>query len=69
MISSTVTHYFNCEGRIALEICEAYSGKKSGTASRINASIGILFISKKENEENNYFCVGREQVSLTAANS
>ena len=30
--------YFNCEGRIALKICKAYNGNKSGTASRVNAS-------------------------------
>ena len=39
MISSTVTQYFNCEGRTALKICEAYNGNKSGTVSRVN---GIL---------------------------
>ena len=35
---------FNYEGRIALKICEVYNGNKSGTASRVNASIGILLL-------------------------
>ena len=42
MISSTVTQYFNWEGRRALKICEAYNGNKSGATSRVNAMIGIL---------------------------
>ena len=42
VISSIVTKYFNCEGKRTLKICEAYNGNKSGTASRVNASIDVL---------------------------
>ena len=45
MISSTVTQYFNCEGKIALKIFQAYNRNKSCTASCVNASMHInLFI-------------------------
>ena len=30
--------------RVAFKICEAYNGNKSGTATRVNASISILFV-------------------------
>ena len=63
MISSTVTQYFNCEGRIALKICEAYDGNKSGTALRVNASTGILLTI-----QNNHFFLLKEVILFEVMN-